>query len=120
MALTMNNKPIPAEEDPNLDSLTFNKVFAMFQENDRIMKEASQKMNMLTEQMGGLRRSFGEMAEHVAAQNIEERVNEQARKKSEPLITQINLINYDFLTIKIKLTVTENLCYHLNLRNLWF
>ena len=71
MAETMNDKSIPAEE-----SLTFNKVFAIFQENDRIMKEASRKMEMLTEQMGGLCRSFGEMAEHLAAQNIEEQVNE--------------------------------------------
>ena len=71
MAVTKNDNPIPTEE-----SLTLNEVFAMFRENDRIMKEASRKMEMLTEQMGGLRRSFGEMAEHIVAQGTEERVNE--------------------------------------------
>jgi len=70
MAVTMSDKPIPTEE-----GLSFNKIFAMFQENDRIMKETSRKMDMLNEQMGGLRRSFGEMAEHLVAQNIEERSN---------------------------------------------
>jgi len=70
MAVKMNDKSIPAEE-----GLTLNKVFAMFQENDRIMEEASRKMKMLTEQMGGLRRSFGEMAEHLVAQGCEEQVN---------------------------------------------
>jgi len=68
MAVTMNDKSVPTGE-----GLTFNKIFALFQENDRIMKEASRKMEMLTEQMGGLCRSFGEMAEHLAAQSNEEK-----------------------------------------------
>jgi len=71
MAETMNDRPIQTEE-----GLTFNKVLAMFQENDRMIMEASRKMDMLNEQMGGLRRSFGEMAEHLVDQNIEERLNE--------------------------------------------
>jgi hypothetical protein len=67
MAVTKSDRPIPTEE-----SLTFNKIFAMFQENDRIIEEASRKMNMLAEQMGDLRRNFGEMAEHLAAQSTED------------------------------------------------
>ena len=70
MAVTMSNKSIPTGE-----KLTFNNIFAMFQENDKIIKEASRKMDMLKEQMGGLYRSFEEMAEHLAVQNSEERFN---------------------------------------------
>ena len=70
MAVKMNDKPIPTEE-----GLSFNKVFAVFQENDRIMQETSRKMDMLTEQVGRLCRSVGEMAEHLVAQNTEERSN---------------------------------------------
>jgi len=70
MAVTMNDRSIPTEE-----GLTFNKIFAMFEENDRIMEETSREMDMLNQQMGGLRRSLGEMAERLAAQRIEKRVN---------------------------------------------
>jgi len=75
MAVKISNKPIPTEEGHSSDGLTLNQVFAMFQENDRIMMETKREMDMLTEQMSGLRRSFGKMAERLAAQNIEERVN---------------------------------------------
>jgi hypothetical protein len=68
MAVTINDRPIPTGED-----LTLNNVWAIFQENDRIMKETIRKMNLINEQMGGLRRSFGEMAEHLAAQSVEEK-----------------------------------------------
>jgi hypothetical protein len=74
MAVTKSDKPIPTEEGHASDGLTFNQVFAIFQENDRVMEEASRKMNMLTEQMGNLCRNFGEMTEHIVAQNIKERV----------------------------------------------
>jgi len=75
MAVKMNDKPIPTEEGLASEGLTLNKVFALFQENDRIMKETSRQMDMLTEQMGSLRRNFGEMTKHIVAQNIKERVN---------------------------------------------
>jgi len=78
MAVTVSDRPIPTGE-----GLTFEKVWAMFQETDRQMKETdrkmqetSRKMEMLNEQMGGLHRSFGEMAEHLVAPSIEKRFNE--------------------------------------------
>ena len=78
MAVTMSERPMPTGE-----GLTFEKVWAMFQETresqketDRMMKETSRKMEMLNEQMGGLHNSFGEMAEHLVAPSIEERFNE--------------------------------------------
>jgi len=89
MAVTVSDRPIPTGE-----GLTFEKVWAMFQESDRRMKETereikeiqketalemkktSRKMRMLNKQMGGLHNSFGEMAEHLVAGSIEKRFNE--------------------------------------------
>ena len=84
--------------------LTFEKVWAMFQETDRQMKETDRRMqetdrivqeNALqmketdrrlketerlvketSKQMGGLNNSFGELAEHLVAPGVVERFNE--------------------------------------------
>ena len=92
MMTTTNERPIPTGE-----GLTFEKVWAMFQETDRKMQETSEQMketseqmketdrkmqetdrriNKLNEQMGGLHNSFGELAEHMVAPGILQRFNE--------------------------------------------
>ena len=92
MAVTMSERPMPTGE-----GLTFEKVWAMFQETresqketdrmfqetsrkfqetDRMLDKVGRKIEMLNEQMGGLHNSFGEMAEHLVAPGIEERFNE--------------------------------------------
>ena len=66
MAVKMSDKPISTENGLTSDCLTLNKVFAIFQENDRIMKETIREMDMLTKQMSGLSRHFGEIAKRLA------------------------------------------------------
>ena len=77
--------------------LTFEKVWAMFQETARQMEETDRKIQenarqmeetdrrfkkterfikSLSRQMGGLHNSFGELAEHLVAPGIAERFNE--------------------------------------------
>jgi len=70
MAVTMSDKSISTEDGLTSGGLTFNKIFAMFHENDRIMKETIREMDLLTEQMSGLCRNFGEVAERLADQSI--------------------------------------------------
>jgi len=62
-------KEQPLNGIPTGEGLTFEKVWAMFQETDRIVKENAR-------QMGDLHNRFGEMAEHLVAPGIHERFNE--------------------------------------------
>ena len=71
MSEAVNERPIPTGE-----GLTFEKVWAMFQETDRKMDRTDRKLDRLCEQMGGLHNSFGELAEHLVAPGIVERFNE--------------------------------------------
>ena len=71
------------------EPLTFEKVWAMFQETDRKFQETREQMKEtdleiektgrqikeLSRQMGGLHNSFGELAEHMVAPGIVERFN---------------------------------------------
>jgi len=73
-----DNNPSPDEH------LTFEKVWAMFQETDRRMKETDQRMKETAERMketdrriGELGNRFGELAEHLVAPNIMEKFNER-------------------------------------------
>jgi len=83
---------------PTGEGLTFEKVWAMFQENERKSKEDAERyakehaerqkeiaerwkkterfLNRLGKQMGDLHRRFGEMAEHLVAPSIHKRFNE--------------------------------------------
>ena len=63
--------------------LTFEQVWAMFQETDRKMQETDREMKEtgryireLGRQMGDLHNTFGEIAEHLVAPGIAERFNE--------------------------------------------
>jgi hypothetical protein len=51
------------------EALTFEKVWAMFQETDRKMKETDRRI-------GELGNRFGELAEHLVAPNIKEKFND--------------------------------------------
>ena len=73
-----NERPIPTGE-----GLTFEKVWAMFQETDRKFQETDRKFQETREQMketdrkiGELGNRFGELAEHLVTPNIAERFNE--------------------------------------------
>jgi len=73
-----NERPIPTGE-----GLTFEKVWAMFQETDRKFQETDRKFQETREQMketdrkiGELGNRFGELAEHLVAPGIAERFNE--------------------------------------------
>jgi len=104
METAVNEQPMPVKGMPTGEGLTFEKVWAMFQETDRKMQENAeqqkkidrlieetaelQKENSLqmkkterlieenARQMGGLHNSFGEMAEHLVAPGIYKRFNE--------------------------------------------
>jgi hypothetical protein len=56
--------------------LTFEKVWAMFQETDRKFQETDRQLNKLSKQMGDLHNRFGEIAEHLVAPGIARRFNE--------------------------------------------
>ena len=78
MTSTTSDRPIPTGE-----GLTFEKVWAMFQETDRRMQETDRmldkvgrKIARVSKQMGDLHNSFGEMAEHLVVPSIAERFNE--------------------------------------------
>ena len=64
MAAAVDERPAPTGE-----GLTFEKVWAMFQETDRQIKN-------LNKQMGGLHNRFGEVAEYLIAPGIAKRFNE--------------------------------------------
>jgi hypothetical protein len=72
------------------ETLTFDKVWAMFQETDKRFKETDQRMKETDQRMketdrrmketdrkiGELSNRFGELAEHLVAPNIKEKFNE--------------------------------------------
>jgi hypothetical protein len=61
---------------PTGEGLTFEKVWAMFQESDRKMQKTERFLKKIGKQMGDLHRRFGEMAEHLVAPSIHKRFNE--------------------------------------------
>jgi len=79
---------------PTGEGLTYEKVWAMFQESDRRMEEQRKEreemdrrlkksqeetarvIKELSKQMGNLHNRFGELAEHLVAPNIAKRFNE--------------------------------------------
>jgi len=72
---------------PTGEGLTFEKVWAMFQEsgrrmeeqrkeNDRIMEKVALQMEETDRKIGELSNRFGELAEHLVAPAIHERFNE--------------------------------------------
>ena len=68
---------------PTGEGLTFEKVWAMFQETDRKfqetreqMKETDRKMQETDKKIGKLGNRFGELVEHLVAPNIEGKFNE--------------------------------------------
>jgi len=78
MAEVIIENPIPTGE-----GLTFEKVWAMFQETDRKMKEVAEAqketdrfLKDIGKQIGGLNNSFGELAEHLVAPGITDKFNE--------------------------------------------
>ena len=65
------------------EALTFEKVWAMFQETDRRMKETDRRMKETDRRMketdrqiGKLGNRFGELAEHLVAPGIKDKFNE--------------------------------------------
>jgi len=86
MEMTVSESPIPTGE-----GLTFEKVWAMSRETDRIVKEVAQivrenaerqketerQMKKTHRKMGDLYNRFGEMAEHLVAPGIAKRFNER-------------------------------------------
>ena len=61
---------------PTGEGLTFEKVWAMFQETGRKMQETDRQIKRLNRQMGGLHNKFGKIAEHLVAPGITKRFNE--------------------------------------------
>ena len=66
-----DNNPSPGE------GLTFEKVWAMFQETDRRMKETDQQIKETNRLIGKLGNRFGELVEHLVAPSIMEKFNER-------------------------------------------
>jgi hypothetical protein len=58
------------------ETLTFEKVWAMFQETDRRMKETDRRMKETDRKIGELSNRFGELAEHLVAPSIKDKFNE--------------------------------------------
>jgi len=128
MATATIDRPPPTGE-----GLTFEKVWAMFQESDRKMKEqrketkkiwkkAGRRINKLGKQMGDLHNRFGEMAEHLVAPSIHKRFNELGYHFSaaaeggyivrdisnDKILTQVDILleNHDYLmAVEVKATV---------------
>jgi len=78
MSEAYTERPMPTGE-----GLTFEKVWAMFQETDRKMQETDRQIGKteqlvkdLCRQMGGLHNSFGELVEHLVAPSILEKFND--------------------------------------------
>jgi hypothetical protein len=57
-------------------SATFEQVWSALMETNKEVEKTSRAVKELTEQMGGLHRSFGEVAEHLVAPGIADRFNE--------------------------------------------
>ena len=75
MDTVVNDRPPPTGE-----GLTFEKVWAMFQETDRKMQEMMQKnakeMRETDRRIGEMSNRFGELAEHLVAPGIAKKFNE--------------------------------------------
>jgi len=81
MATAAKRRVIPPP--PTGEGLTFEKVWAMFQETDRKFQETRLEIAETariskenSKNIGGLNRSFGQLAEHLVAPGIVERFNE--------------------------------------------
>jgi hypothetical protein len=61
---------------PTGEGLTFEKVWAMFQETDRKFQETREQMKETDRKIGELGNRFGELAEHLVAPAIHKRFNE--------------------------------------------
>ena len=61
---------------PAAEALTFEKVWAMFQETREQMKETDRRFKETSRQIGQLGNRFGELAEHLVAPIIKEKFNE--------------------------------------------
>ena len=105
MAAEISERPIPTGE-----GLTFEKVWAMFQETDRMLKEKAERImtenaeqqkktersiKRLNRQMGGLHSSFGELAEHLVVPGIRARFNELGFHFGEVLPGGIRIVGDD-------------------------
>jgi len=55
------------------EALTFEKVWAMFEETDRRFKETDRRMKETDRKIGELGNRFGELAEHLVAPSIKEK-----------------------------------------------
>ena len=71
MATAISERPIPTGE-----GLTFEKVWAMFQESDRRFEKTERYLKKIGKQMGDLHNRFGEISEHLVIPNIHTRFNE--------------------------------------------
>ena len=71
METAVTDRPPPTGE-----GLTFEKVWAMFQETDRKMQETDRIVKENARQMGDLHNRFGEIAEHLVAPGITSRFKE--------------------------------------------
>ena len=85
---------------PTGEGLTFEKVWAMFQETDRLVKENVEAMKEVREQMketdkiiGKLGNRFGELVEHLVLPNIENKFNQLgfAFSRTQPNVRVRNL-----------------------------
>jgi len=97
MAAEISERPIPTGE-----GLTFEKVWALFQESDRKMQETREmqkdnerSIKRLTKQMGGLHNSFGELAEHLVTPGIHARFNELGYHFGEVLPGGVRIMGED-------------------------
>ena len=61
--------------DAVTEGLTFEKVWAMFQETDRKFQETDRRMKETDRKLGELGNRFGELAEHLVAPSIREKFN---------------------------------------------
>jgi len=117
---------------PTGEGLTFEKVWALFQESDRKMEEQRREnaeswkkterfFKKLGKQMGDLHNRFGEMAEHLVAPSIHKRFNELGyhfssaaqggyivRDSNDKILTQVDILleNHDYImAVEVKATV---------------
>jgi len=78
MGAEVVDRPPPSSEGaPTGEGLTFEKVWAMFQETDRKFQKTERAITTLNEQMGGLHNRFGEMAEFMVAPGIVDLFNDK-------------------------------------------
>jgi len=71
MAVAAKKRPIPTGK-----GLTYEKVWAMFQENAERQKENDRQLKEMMKEVGKLGNRFGELVEHLVAPNISKKFNE--------------------------------------------